>query len=269
MTVCDAPNLLKDLIAAFPMGGPAGFNEPNLVGPQTFNPINNPPQVGGRVRGANQYVIASQYRHIISTGTGGPLLFGDIDLTMIFWYKPSVTGADMCQVSRWDDDGSNDRSWAFYQLNAGTLQQFQISGDGAGTAQVSAATFGVLTVDRWHWINGMYDAVNNVLSVGVNMIYDSVGATPGPRSASVANTYIGRKDNNPFPDWLSGIFCEFYAWERLLQPYERAYLFNGGLGRTFPFTDGAGHVFELGRHGRSRRLFSRLPGQMGPGLTGR
>ena len=104
-----------------------------------------------------------------------------------------------------------------------------------------------LSADVWYFFTCGYDKVGKRMFLSLNngtIQYFSIAAPPNPANTIMTNfaamycrdnyEYLGgASDRRAAP--LQGYCCSMSRWNRLLSPSETAILYNGGLGKFFPF----------------------------------
>lgn len=118
---------------------------------------------------------------------------------------------------------------------------------------------GALATSTWIFMMGWHDA-------GANLIghrRDTIEATAAYAGGGIDTAHAFWIARDPGGGYWQGRLCEIGFWKRLLVRQERDWLYNNGLGRTYPFD---GRPSPMLRHrplqGGGRRVF-RVPGPVG------
>lgn len=207
-----------------------------------------PTLVAGKVGSAVHFAAASTQGLTCSgggtfKGAKAALYGGDTDFSIAFWAYLDSTGADRAAVCKWDTV-SQFCEYAVIFANAANRFRFQVSTDGITVASsVDATSFGAPSIATWYFIVAWHDSYGNTLNIQVNN--GTVDSTS--YSGGVANFYgvagnasplnLGQFDD-PASYW-DGSLDEMAFYRRVLTPSMRTWLYNDGLGRTYPFTSQA------------------------------
>lgn len=205
--------------------------------------------VDGVVGAASGFVAASTQR--LQAASSAVLQGGPKDFTIACWGYLT----DKVSVYQFMSKISVTAGQSEYQLfyNSAT-DRFQVSVYTATDTQrtVIGNAFGSPTAATWYFLCGWYDNTTQTVNVEVNAVAGDSASTTAAAQAASAGVFAIGSQGNVGANYLNGRVCEAAKWDRLLTANERRWLYNNGLGRTFPF-DGRYSV-GLSRHGRSRRM---------------
>ena len=180
----------------------------------------------GKIGNAASFITANS--ESLTRTSNASLQTGDIDFTIAGWaWLDSLTPNDEGIVEKWDTAGQRE-----YALVIETSRfRFYWSPDGTAISSREATTFGNLSISTWYFFECFHDATANTINIRINNgTADSV-ADGGGLVAGTSIFQIGRDGAN----FLAGRVDELGFWKRLLTTGERAALYNGGTGLTYPF----------------------------------
>lgn len=247
-------SLLSSLIDYWPLHEASG-NRESALAQHALTDTNTVTQAQGRAVYAGQFTATSSERLVATSDSA--LQTGDIEWTLACWvYHDTLPGTAMYLVGK--DNGSTQREYALRW--GGT--RFQAIGfrSGPTIVTVSADTLGAPATATWYFVTGWHDSVADTINIEVNMTGVDSAATAGAFITSTADLNLGASANGA--SFLDGRLCEVAFWKRILTTQERAWLYNSGMGRTYPF-DGRPSPVALGRgHGRVGKRRSRVPGMV-------
>lgn len=226
----------------------ASGNRSSAIGKHTLTDTNTVTQNPGKVVYAGQFTSANSER--LTVASDASLQAGDIDFTLACWvYLDSKPASSMVFMGKYNT-GSGQREYILRWVNTTDRMTFMVHKATDTAMDVSGDTFGAPSLSTWYFVTGWHDAVNNIQGVGVNMIEDTAATTGALQAASAAGFNIGATD---VPNlFMNGRVCEAGFWKRVLTTQEKWWLYNRGLGRTYPF-DGRVAPIMLGRDHRHRR----------------
>lgn len=214
--VLSRPNLLRGLTAHYPLSdtlddsGGSGLTLTNNNG-VTF--------IAGKVGNAANLVAASN--QCLSVADNPALSMGaGVQWTISVWvYAVSYPNATNPIVTKGDTSE--------YYLDVTSLGILRLYAN--STAMIDA---GAITAGQWHHILVWYDGVNYRISVDNGT--PALGGV-GDTVASSGLFMIGSRSVDPTLCW-NGLIDEVAVWKyRILTDNERAYFYNSGFGRTYPF----------------------------------
>lgn len=223
--------LLDDLVAYWTLNeasdGSGAVARVDSVGGLSLADVNTTASASGKISNGAQFVAANtEYLYIndnatLSVGLG-------LDFTVAAWFKPTTNPSGQAIAGKYGS-GTNE-----YLLNVQN-QDAVFTGSNGG-APVSAHTIGGVVAGSWYWLLGEYDATAELLKISIN--------NGTPATATLANGI--QNGTSPFAIgafgvgvylsyYVNGIVDEVGVWKRLLTTAEKASLYNGGAGLSYPF----------------------------------
>ncbi len=219
-------SLLSGLVAYWPLHEPSGVRY-DATG-HGFDLTDNNTVTGnpGRVENASQFTRANtEYASITDKAE---LSGGDIYIHHVCWIYPDSVAAGIYAISG-KANGST-YEWEFMQSTA-ALRIYVAPGD------VSASIAASIAASTWHFVEWYHDPTDNTIAVALNCGDYTTAAITGGINDTAGSMWIG---GNPATggtaEMFGGRICEYGIWTgRRLTLQERWWLFNNGMGRTFPF----------------------------------
>lgn len=219
-------NLLKDLIAFWPLDEPGGQRRDMLgYNPLTDNAtVTSAKGIGGQGTSAKFTAANSEY---LSVSDNPQLSMGDIDFTMCSWVyfdsKPAVLSAI---INKWSLAVGREYD---LQLDTASDHFFFSVRNTANTANtaVEATNFGSPPLGLWIFIVIWHDSVNDQIAIQVNNGTTNTAATTGGVRDHTNDFLIGKHADGYFID---GRISEVGLWKRVLSQQERTDLYNFGRG---------------------------------------
>lgn len=185
----------------------------------------------GIVANCGQFTRATT--EFLSRADNASLSTGDIDFTVAAWvYLDSKPAGAMGIMSK--DSGGASREYLLQWNNVNDrfeMRMFDTSGASIGIAVANA--LGAPSTATWYHVVGWHDSVNNLVGIAVNAGTANTTATTGVPADETATFYIGADQG--VVTW-DGRIDEAGFWKKVLSSTERTTLYNGGAGRTYPFT---------------------------------
>lgn len=151
-------------------------------------------------------------------GGGAHCLFG--------WFYTTSNSGSRAFASRWN--AVNSLGLSYYARVEGENVQFQNGGSSYQTASAPAPA-----VNQWHFMCGWRDPESGAVRVQVNAgaVYSSTGVSnPTPQTHPMRFGVSSSGGTHRLPGRL-----QRWGWIKgdILTPAERAWLYNGGVGRTY------------------------------------
>ena len=226
-----APNMHDSLQAYWLLGEASGTrNDSHSTNHLTDN--NTVTQAAGIQGNAAQFTAATS--ESLSIADNAALSMGDIDFTVCCWAYLDSTGVTRDLLTKHMSVGDQ----RAYRLNIQASNEafFYVDplGTSIGEASILATTFGAWTAATWHFVIAWHDATANTINIQVdNTGVNSTAFTLGVFDNTAA-FQLGNSGNNDA--FHNGRVDEAAVWKRVLTADERSYMYNSGLGRTYPLT---------------------------------
>ena len=170
---------------------------------------------------------------------------GDIDWTIAFWVYPTDdAGLDPITAKR--NGGTIE-----WQIHKNTNETITFHGGGTGFWTVASTE--TVTLSAWNLVIVWHDATNSLAYIQINNTTAVSAAAGTPGYQTTPDMFVG-KDNVTGPGFLTGRVDEYGLWKRVLTESERTSLYNGGAGKTYPYTDPVSGDFSLKNLKRNKRL---------------
>jgi hypothetical protein len=227
--------LLHKLMAYWKLGEATGSTRLDSHNANHLTPLGGanpgPSQTTGLLGNAAQFTAGNQERLRIANNSS--LSTGDIDFTLKAKLYFDTKPADVFAVSKWNSTGNREQGLRY--TSAADRLRFDVSSTGADVVPVQANAFGSPPIGQWIHVFVWHDSVANTINIQVNNgTINSASHTLGVFN-STAGFLIGQRDDLLGNYW-DGRVDEVGFWKRVLTADERTYLYNGGAGRTYPFT---------------------------------
>ena len=255
-----ARSLLAGLVDYWPLHEASG----DAYGMNTANQLtdtNTVTQNPGIVDFARQFTAANSERFTVASNAN--LQAGDIDFTVAAWvYLDSKPANNIQGVSK-DSATAGAREYILAWDNGGDRFYFAVYRATDSAKIATANNLGAPALSTWYFLVGWHDATGDTVNIEANGsgAIDSTATTGALQAASTAAFNIGARSNAT--QFWNGRICEVGFWKRILTQQERVWLYNNGLGRTWPF-DGRPGTAMLGRHPlRAGAHRNRLTGVIG------
>jgi len=223
-------SLYNGLIEYWPLHEPSGDRFGIVLATQLAD-TNTVTQADGRVISAASFASASSER--LGVASSAVIQTGDIDFTWAAWVWLETTTANMYILSK-DNASGTGREYVVNYANVADRLQFSVFKSGPTAVTAQADTFGAPPDDTWMFVVGWHDAAADTVNIQVNDgAVDSTATGGALQAAGAAALNFGARGDATI--YLNGRLCEVGFWKRVLTPLERLWLYNQGLGRTYPF----------------------------------
>lgn len=222
------PSLLTGLIAYWRMEE-VSLQRQDVAGLNLLADNNTVTQQTGRVGNCGQFTAANN--EYLSIADNAALSRGTSDFTWVYWVYHDTKAASQVHLHKGTDLGVN---YEYASLYFQTNDRFRFAvANNVVAAAFNANTFGAPSVSTWYNLAFWYDSAAQTVNASVNNgATDSLAWTGGGYD-SAADFNMGRAVSNTLP--MNGRMDEVGFWKRVLSPSERAFLYNGGSGRSYPF----------------------------------
>lgn len=193
---------------------------------------NAPTAVEGKIGDCNQFINASG--QALSKASNTDLKVNGTSFTIAAWVWLDSKGADRHFVTK--DTGSNpNREFALFFRNSSDKMVFEVY-DGAGAVNGASHLGASAATGTWHFVVGWFNAAANTAHIQLNNGTISTDSTALPANASSTATFqIGFRTGAGVTTYMDGKIDAVGIWKRVLTADERAYLYNNGNGREYPF----------------------------------
>lgn len=216
-------SLLTDLISYWKLDEESGNAIDSTVTGNDLGEINSVGFAPGKIGNARDFESGSPA--YFSIANNASLEVGDIDFTLACWVNAeSLTNQDAI-LGKW---GGAESSYIL-EYNASAFR-FRVSDNGGSVS--TDVTAGTPSTAAWFLVIAWHDATANTTNIQVN------NGTPGSAAhstgvfAGTAAFTLGFRASGGLWD---GLIDELGFWKRVLTTDERAALYNGGNGTTYPF----------------------------------
>lgn len=213
----------------------------------TLTDVNTVTQAAGKIGNAALFTAANSER--LTAADSAALSTGNISYAWALWvYFVTVTGEQWLLGKL---TGDTDREYVI-RINAAASGRMEASmSTGGSPVNLVATNFGALSANTWYFVGLQYDAATDVLSIGVNDVWNTQSSVGGP-SDSTGALYFGSEVGTG--KYLNARLDSATFWKRVLTAAEWTELYNGGNGLNYPFSQAAaGALTSSGALARSAR----------------
>lgn len=216
-----AADLSAGLVDVWPCSESAG----NLLG-RAFGTrlVPSPSGVGGDAAG-KFYRGASFDRSVPAYLVADHYLFNAPTFTVSFWVKFNLGTGSQIPISI----GDPENHYVAFTGSALVADYY----DAGGSYLTSISIPFVPVLGTWNFVVTWYDQTTQTGGLAVNGV-EATAVLSSPRGANGNAAKFGRYASAAVHG-LSGSLCEIAQWWRALSAAERAYLWNGGAGRSYPW----------------------------------
>lgn len=217
----------------------ASGNRADDFGSNTLTDNNTVTQNTGKVGNAGQFTAANT--ETLSVADNAGLSVTDVDFTIAGWIYLDSLGAVRTWASKSTDP--TDRGWAAY-INSDDKAHFVVrnSGDSA-YVDVTASTFGALSVSTWYFIICDYDSTGDTIGISVNNGTRDTAALAGGTRDTAVDFILGA--DSVTNDLWNGRIDEVAFWKKLLSVSDKAAIYNSGNGLAWTSWDATGGFFNF------------------------
>lgn len=217
--------LLTNLISYWKLDEATGAVRADSHNGNHLTDNNNVVQIAGKIANACDFTKASLnwLSHIDNASLN---VAGLQDFTVAFWFDTGVTFSTHAWVTKYTGLGTNNDQYMIYYAN---VPRFIIRAFD-NTAVNLASSVGWIASGAWHFCIAWWDGVNASIQID-NGVVDTLPWVKATKNDPV-DFRIGRYGAVTYSD--SNI-DEVGFWKRVLTAPERAQLWNGGAGTTYPF----------------------------------
>ena len=234
-------SLLSGLVDYWPLHEPSGTRY-SALGRYNLTDNGTVTQNAGRQVYAGQFTAASsEYLSLADQAE----FSGDVDYTFWAWVYLDSVASTISILSKRTNTGNQREYELRYQT--GTGFSWLVSGDGISITTVNDTSGGVASTATWYLVRSWHDSVGNVIGIQSNLNTPVTTAHSAGSFAGTSGFMIGATLADAPVFFWDGRICEVGFTKRLLTDAEWFWLYNTGLGRTYPF-DGRMSPAMLGRH---------------------
>jgi hypothetical protein len=223
--------LAVSLVAYWKLGETSG-NRADSVGANTLTDTNTVTYDTGIIGNAAKFTAANSEHLTIADNAA--VSTGDVDFTIACWLKLADpdTGANEYMFGKGSSSGAENtfEYWLRY-VESSSKMQFSVGNN----VTVLANTFGVVTLGTWIFVVCWHDATANTLNIQINNGAADSAADTGIQAENTNALSFGRPGEYDGV-YYGGLIDEVGFWKRVLTGEEKTYLYNLGVGHTYPFT---------------------------------
>lgn len=191
-----------------------------------------PPSNAQGVYGAQASLFETVNSEYLLRASEAALQVADIDFTFSAWVYPVSLPAAAARVVSKRANGTTSHEYDLYVETGGKVGFFLRTAAGTQFGLEGAST--TVTTSAWHLIWGWHDASADTVNVQVNSgAVDSITSSGNVPTTNTSEFQIGSLQQVARP-W-DGRIMGVSFWKRVLTAEERTYLYNGGIGRKYPF----------------------------------
>ncbi len=238
----DGANLTANLIAYWNLDEASGNRSDSWTNSLTMvdnNTVTQATGPGGAGNAAQFTAASSEYLSVSVQAAAGQVLRSQVSdgdgiqtkFTLTCWLYVDSTGSNRALFDMFSDAVTRN-----YRIDyTGSKPRFTVSTNGT-IATGELAHTGTLTVSTWYFIACGYDNDTAVVWISVNNgTVETLSYSLGIASkASISTCYIGRSHSTG-DFYMNGRIARMGVWKRHLTAAEITYLYNSGIGRTYPF----------------------------------
>jgi len=220
------PSLINGLVGGWSFED--GWTD--VLGVKTLTPNGSPEFATGKIARGAKFVATSQ-QNAVAGNTD--YQFGDTDYTIACWVNFTTVGGSARQlVGRGHPDYSDQNEYVLAYSGSSQRLVFATRKGTSIVGLATATTFGAYTAGVWYLAIAEHDAANSKVRIRINNTNkDEADETDTPSTGAYPFTVGG----SAAIGWGNQIMDELYIWNRLLTDSEHTELYNGGLGKTWPF----------------------------------
>lgn len=176
---------------------------------------------------------------------------GDVSFTWVCWaYFDNISSNRGIIVK--DSTSGTGREYIL-QLASG-VPRFAVFRSGPSAQQVDHSG-GSVSTGTWYFMAGWHDAAGDVVGIQVDLTRTTAATSGALQGAGAADLHFGSFSDNSLH--MDGRICEAGFWRRVLTISELHWLYNQGMGRTYPL-DGRPSPVMMPAHGRRHRMVGQV-----------
>ena len=230
--------LLTGLVSYWTLNETSG-NRADSVGTNTLAPLNAPGSAAGIISNAATFTAASSQNLHAADSTS---LHQTTALSVSLWFKLTSIVANQAIGGRWTYQTDGDWMIQLVPVSGDNIRVFianAINDNGSNFGDTSGLG---LTTATWYHLAVVYDGTQGTnagrLKIYLNAIAQTLTFTGTIAAALTGATTQLRwgQFGGGLDRFLDGALDEIGLWSRVLSAAEVTQLYNGGAGKTYPFT---------------------------------
>jgi hypothetical protein len=183
----------------------------------------------GLLASGTHYTRASN-QFLYAPATGTYAFTGDTPFTIDGWVYFDTVGTAQSIWSKSNGTG-NQRGYNLVKFTSDAFL-WQISSGGTAFVTLTSTAPAIVT-GTWYFVRTWYDPSRSIMGIAVNETYFDTRAMTGGAFDNTQLFELGR--NAVSSNALDGRLDEVGLWSRVLGTREALWLYNNGVGRTYPF----------------------------------
>lgn len=225
------PSPLLSGIAAYWRFDEASGDLIDVAGLNTLTQHGSPGTAAGVVSTARSFVSgSSQYFDLADNDA---LSGGDRDFHFAGWVFPTIFSSGNGKYVFSKADSAATREYWLVIITATNNAQFSVTANGSTIVSVTATSVN-MSASNWYFVDCGHDSVNNQIFVRVNNgTKHTTAHTTGVFDSGSSFRMSGVLSATNF--FFDGRIDELGRWNRLLTDAEITTLYNGGIGKSYPF----------------------------------
>lgn len=224
--------LLSGLVAYWPLDEPSGARR-DLAKRYLATDNNTVGSTQGFRGYAARFVAASDES---LSRTDNDDLSGGGSFTIAFWTRFNTLTGDMALVSKWKAAGDAECDYLINVTTTSFVFAATSNGDAFSTYdEVGASTPSPPVTGVWYFVVCQFDAVAQIGYISINNATPDTKAFAGQVFNGAHIFELGAIDATVLS--LDGDLNHVGVWRRVLTDREINWLYNGGKGREYPFTN--------------------------------
>lgn len=225
-------SLLSHLVSYWPLHEASGSRYDVVGAGNTLADTNTVTQGNGIQVAAASFARANSER--LDLSSNALIQTGDIDWTWCFWCNFASKPAGVMSIINKYAATSGNAEYYIYWNNSTDRLMCDVYRATDSAQQVSASNFGGVTAGVWNFVAVWHDAAADTINIEINNGVPNSQATGGALQAA-GSAALAFGGNAGIGLYYDGLLSEAALWKRVLTRQERAWLYNSGRGRTYPF----------------------------------
>lgn len=188
--------------------------------------------VAGKIGNGATFTAATT-TFLRAVATNNAYVCGDIDFTIRAWINITAKPANQAFVAK---DTSGAREYILWHDSALDRFTLAVCNGSSPVGTVRANVLGSPALSTWYYVLAWHDSVNNQVGISVNNGTATTAATTGAVGTTTSLFSVGARNFSGQNLYCSAIVDEVALWKRLLTSDEKATDYNGGTGKTHPWS---------------------------------